>query len=1089
MAEESPYPAPEVSDWDLLPRGPSGRPMITVTRPFVAPEGPYTRPPPPSEMEPEPIEDFNPWERAAERIRRSNVDKLPTPEIDWAKQSGVAATNALKSWYETTEGRYYPPNAASIRDDGTFLDKEGKEIPDQRKPNILPIAKDPTTGETQGAMPGILDMMNTIGSPVKGAATLGAGFTRGPRNPFGGGPVPPPPPMGHNQGPPMPPGGGVPPPPATAGAPIAPGPRQIIHGLDETPPITLNDIYTKTIDDLHPIKVMQNKIAEHGPLAPDEMGYELARLTRGSYGRTQQALDHGTFDFNTLKNNGMALKQVLKPVRNNLDDFEKYAVALRDMELRNRGIQTGADYVDAAARIAAAPPEYRTAVKNLHAYQDRMLQYLGDSGILSPEALKNMRAANKQYVPFYRALDNEFGDLMSSPKNIAAWQPIQKIKGSEANLLSPIESIVRNTHKFIDLAEKNRALNALVDAAQARGLHDLAERVPAGPGYRAAEDEIRVFKNGKPQFYKVDPDVAKAVNGMGRQEIDMVMRMVSAPARTLRAGAVLAPEFLAKNIVRDQLSAAIFSKNGYVPFYDYLRGVGHMAFKSNAYQNFLKSGGANSNLVTMERHYVRDQLQNMRETGWYDKIKNNKNPLKFLEKASEYSEQPTRVAEFVKGQNKGKTIHQSGFEGREVSVDFGRHGASQALRMASQSTAFLNPTLQGHDRLARAFKDNPYRTSFKIGAYVTLPTLMAYAYNRSDPRMMSIPRQERDTFWHYPTNDWQPVSQKDLEMMSKHGAGPLAKDVPGWIKTENGKTYVNQGTIYRIPKPHEMGVFFGSSVERSLDAYFEKHPEAFKGFQKSMMSAAMPPMLPQAALAPVEAWSNYKFFTESPLVPKRLQSPRDRRYEYTPFTTETAKIVGNAIGQVAPESQFASPIVLENYVQNWSGTLGRYTLQILDASMEGGKQAASKIAGHERKPKVKAEWSEADYPGWKAFVSRMPTTAASDVRDFYENVESSTTIKALINRIGKSNEFEREEQRSSARTDIAGGAFPLKMAKTSIAISRMFRAMEMINNNRDMTAADKRKAIDMLSINIMYATGEANKMFRAAQEAAKKRPQ
>jgi hypothetical protein len=41
-------------------------------------------------------------------------------------------------------------------------------------------------------------------------------------------------------------------------------------------------------------------------------------------------------------------------------------------------------------------------------------------------------------------------------------------------------------------------------------------------------------------------------------------RMVSIPARTLRAGAVLAPEFIARNPVRDQFTALAFS-DGYPP--------------------------------------------------------------------------------------------------------------------------------------------------------------------------------------------------------------------------------------------------------------------------------------------------------------------------------------------------------------------------------------------------------------------------------------------------------------------------------------------------------------------------------------------
>lgn len=1218
MANEYDFPQPPESEWDSVPKTPDGRPRITVRPQSRLPveegpgSGPKIDPTKPLAVQfsdpPEEPQDFDPWQRAATRIKQSNVGKLPTPELDWLKfgQNVVegakkAPQEAIKSFYETTDRRYYPPNAKYIGDDGRFYDENNEPIPDQQKPDVLPLTTNPKTQEIEFAFPGILDIANTIGSPAKGAATLGAGFIRRGRSVFPGkippefkivkegdifgikraddpaspwysvgstqeeaivnfwqghpefapnapktpeeayrrfdeatgfinpansntppgggqppGGGPPPPGMGHNQGPPM----GGPPPQATPPAGGLAPPRQIIRGASDRKPFSWDDLYTKTIDDLHPLKVLQNKIAEHGTLTPEEHFYELARLTRGSYGRAQQALDSGTFDFHTLQNNGMSLKQVLKPVRNNLDNFEEYAVAMRDIELHQRGINPGQSYAQAQQKIAQAPPEYRAALKNLHAYQDRLLQYLGDSGILSPDAMANIRAANRNYVPFHRMMDDLGGG--ASSKNIKTWDPVKRIKGSDRDILSPLETIVRNTHLFIDLAEKNRALSALVDSAHRRGLNDLVQQVPRGThpvnvqmdevnrmlqqygyqlpqsllsqapdsfaifrpnAFRPAPDEIKVWRNGKPHLFKVDPEVANAVNGMGRQEVGMVLNALSIPARTLRAGAVLAPEFLARNLTRDQLVAVVMSKHGYKPFIDYLRGVGHMALKTQHYQDWLKSGGANSNLVTMERRYVRDQILNMKETGWYDKIKNNSNPMRFLEKASEYSEQPTRISEFIRARKSGSTKHEAGFDAREVTVDFGRRGAEKAVQALTHMTAFANPTMQGTDRFIRAIKDRPVNTMFKVGAYITLPTVMAYAYNRQDPRMKEIPRQERDTFWHYPTDDWQPIT-KDTAM-EKLGVSYDA--IPEWRKkTVDGQDYVNLGTIYKIPKPFEIGVWFGSSIERALDAYFYKHPDAFKGFAKSVMASVMPGLIPTIGLPALEAYTNYKFFTESPLVPKRLQSPKDRRFEYHHFTTDTAKMVGNIIGQVAPESQFASPIVLENYVNGWAGTLGRHTLQLLDAAIEGGKRTVATAAGSDRKPKVAAEWSEADIPLWRAFVSRMPSTGAQSIRDFYENIENSTTTKALMTRIARSSEFENEYQRDRAMKSVTEDRMAVKMAKTGVAVTRMFRALEMINNSRDLKPEEKRMAIDMMTLNIIYATSEANKVFRAAQEEHRK---
>ena len=66
-------------------------------------------------------------------------------------------------------------------------------------------------------------------------------------------------------------------------------------------------------------------------------------------------------------------------------------------------------------------------------------------------------------------------------------------------------------------------------------------------------------------------------------------------------------------------------------------------------------------------------------------------------------------------------------------------------------------------------------------------------------------------------------------------------------------------------------------------------------------------------------------------------------------------------------------------------------------------------------------------------------------------------------------------------------SLPAYAARQAVAVNRMFRAMEMIQENRNMKPDEKRKAIDMLSLNIMYATGEANKVFRAVQQQQPKR--
>lgn len=1110
-----------MNEWETVPRTPEGQPQITVRPNAPVEDGPWpydvaaARAEPPKAPEPQ----DGPWPF---ELALSRQLKQPSQEPDQIQRSpdqliGDTIRGAITGYGEHLKDLVDP---FTKNEAGQYVADQPLPPPTEKAP---PVQKDPISfgaplaAEVAGTFAG-KPGAGLLWEPLaKAAGISAAGVAAKKTAQQAAAHIPG---MGHNMPPPGPlPGHSAPPPsppPPHAAPPVAPpppgGPRRIIHGYDDTEPVTFERVYTRTIDDLNPLKLLEGQLAQHGALAQDEQFYQLARLTRGSFGRSHQALNNATFNFHTLANNGPGLKDVLKPVAKDLKEFERYAVAARDVELINRGFQTGENLANAQAVMNAAPPAYRQALQHLHAYQDRILEYLRDSGVLSGQSYQTIKALNKAYVPFHRAMDN--ADMFTSNKNIKSWNPIKRVQGSERDILSPIETIIRNTHMFMDLAEKNRALTALVKAGDNRALSGLVQKAPRQthpvnvtrdevenflqgsgiqipPGFqtapdhftifrpnsfRPAPDEIAVFKNGKREVYKVDPEVANAVNGMGHHEVDLVTRVLSIPARMLRAGATLSPEFLVKNPARDQLVAMVFSKNGYLPVIDYVRGLGHMLGNSQKYQAWLKSGGANSSLVSLDRRYIAEEINNLTKSGALNSVKNVIDPRKILQnlsKLSDYGEQPTRVSEFIRAQNKGKSAHQAGYESREITTDFSRHGSSKALEHIARTSSFFNPQVQGIDRLARAFKENPAATSFKIAAGIVVPTLAIYAYNRQDPRMRSIPRWERDLYWHIPTDDWQPYTP------IKNEKEELRMIPDAFKKVVDGKTYVNHGTIFRAPKPFEIGTTFGSSLERVLDSYFEKDPDAFKEFAKTMRSSWLPNPIPQWMQPGVEGAANFNFFRDRPIVPKRLESPAHRQYEYGPFTSDVAKYIGSAIANIAPESRTASPMMIENAILGWSGTLGRYALQIADKA----------IGMFAEKKKVSPAWGEADIPLWKAIVSRMPQTAASEISDFYENMEKTRTNRSLVKRL--SNEGapfnatespEERQKRTAAAKRIEGDSVTIKMEKAAIAVGRQLEMIRRVQDAPNMTPEDKKKMIELLTFGAMTIANQANKGYYDAEK-------
>ena len=99
-----------------------------------------------------------------------------------------------------------------------------------------------------------------------------------------------------------------------------------------------SDIYTAVVDRFNPIVKMARKVPE---LKAGENPEILARRYLGIKGVSESKLYWKTFDITTegnLKITGEGLGNILKPVKDNLDDLRALMVAERDIELTGRGI-------------------------------------------------------------------------------------------------------------------------------------------------------------------------------------------------------------------------------------------------------------------------------------------------------------------------------------------------------------------------------------------------------------------------------------------------------------------------------------------------------------------------------------------------------------------------------------------------------------------------------------------------------------------------------------------------------------------------------------------------------------------------------
>lgn len=94
-----------------------------------------------------------------------------------------AGSEGLKSYGEALENQYIPEGAVKYDDAGRYYDKDDRLLESQYRPNILPVTKTKKGegwfgSDYEGAMPGMMDVWNTVGNPFAPAKgmTLGSGI-------------------------------------------------------------------------------------------------------------------------------------------------------------------------------------------------------------------------------------------------------------------------------------------------------------------------------------------------------------------------------------------------------------------------------------------------------------------------------------------------------------------------------------------------------------------------------------------------------------------------------------------------------------------------------------------------------------------------------------------------------------------------------------------------------------------------------------------------------------------------------------------------------------------------------------------------
>jgi len=866
---------------------------------------------------------------------------------------------------------------------------------------------------------------------------------------------------------------------------------------DKKSSYSMDKFYADYVDKLSPFKIVDEMVRgkKSSELDTIDSTYQMARLLSDTRGMAVTFIEQGPRDFKTNKTVAKPLLGILNSV-DNVEKFRAYVVAKRALELESRKLKSGFD-PEAAAKVVAENSKYEKAANDLVDYSNAALKYLADSGMISRKEYKAMVAAGKNYIPLKRI--SEEGEALS---RAGAKNPVRGYKGSDLAAADPFLSLIENTELYVKAAQHNEFKKSIIkELEDADGKfieNELIEKVakkqiPVSVSeselstlfkdlgvemdaegidftiFRAANkslapNEFIVKRNGKTEIYAVkDPLLAEAFKALdGNYEpLSPILKVAKAFTTVKRLGITLATPFQFRNLFKDQISSGVFSKYGTLPFMDVARSFKHLWDKDGVYYDWLSSGaGAGTFLdATTSLDAIIKQFE-----GKAGKINLSRNlilkPYHAAEALGSMFENATRIAAYKRasgGKFDPASVRRGAFEAREITIDFQRIGAKmQAFNMM---TAFSNVGIQGVDRVIRVFKEGtPEQRAQVLGRglmYIAAPSLLLWWANRDDERVKEIERWEKDINWILATDDWQPLKQ-----------GENPSDYPKHlIRENNGLFEVNRGVIYRFPKPEIIGQIFGSMTERTLDAFFTDNPHLYKDFESTIIKSLVPAFTPDVALPVVEQAVNKSFFTDSDLVPHNLAGllPQER---YTEYTSETAKLLGKFITQLTPQmyrdrkgASIDTPIVIDNYIRSWTGTLGVQAVQIADTLLKAAGVAEFKI-----KPLSTLK----DNPFVGSFVVRYPRSKTVSTIDFEEIAKRNSMYIATMKKARERAAFSTSEQfldKRLADIEKTYQDFPHKFidfSSTLKAMSRQSAQIQMITAMPNMDPDEKRQQIDSL---------------------------
>ncbi len=783
---------------------------------------------------------------------------------------------------------------------------------------------------------------------------------------------------------------------------------------------------TEVLDALAPIKYAEEAA---GITDAADSGYVAARMATGAASTMQATMLYGLPEWKDgviQRKAGTgekdALLGIFADLGADLHNWLGWMAGHRAELLLAQGRENLLDAQDIAALKAQGKgkeAKFLDAKARWNRLNAATLDLAQEAGLFTKEA--RVEFESEWYIPFFRESDD--GDVIApfKPRGIANQNAgIKKLKGGDANTNDLLENIFTSTSKLIDASMKNMAAQKTVWNLADTGIIEVIPK-PNKMDYQAlanGKDRIMVKLEGEDYMIRVeDPDLYRAMTFFDRKPFGAMVNVAAKAKRLLTAGVTASPEFMLRNFLRDSLSSWAISKDGFKPMIDSIKGVRKtwrmdgstidVMFSGASFLGGYVNGNDPEAMADTVRKSLRRKGMTPEQIARYEKsIIRNAAHAKGV--VADAWEKYSRVGEAVENGNReavydaaikaGKSHAQAAFESKDL-MDFSMLGASRTMQVMTQVLPFFNARVQGLGKLTRELRDNP-RAIAKRAGMITAASVALLAHNWDDERYEGLPDWDKDANWHF------------------------------WLGDHH----------WRIPKPFEIGVLFGTIPERMVRALGDKDTGA--QFGKAVARAigdtfALNP-IPQIAKPVVETTVNYDFFKGGP-----IDGPQDLNVQAEARYNEQTSLLMRELGELTG----FSPKQLEHLVIGYTGTMGSYVMAAADGLIRASRPGES------------ASWRADEIPLVKAvYRGTGPAKSTQHMEEFYRMLNEVNQLKRTV-----------DQYRSEGLTDKArelleeqGGILKSRrsLSRTQQQVRVVRNKIELIQRDRTLTAEEKRRRID-----------------------------